>query len=79
MTEGPIERARNLAEQLRTEGHADAAARVEQAASPKHEGNALLHGLRDALQVVLTAIEAVDPKTMMMAEELRGEIDKRLS
>jgi hypothetical protein len=34
--------------------------------------------LRDACQFALTAIEALDPKTELMAEELRLEVDKRL-
>ncbi len=80
MTDEPIERARSLAERLRAEGHEAAAEQVTAAAaSPPHEGNLLLHGLREALDVVLTAIEAIDPATMMMAEELRTEIERRLS
>jgi hypothetical protein len=33
---------------------------------------------RDACQFVLTAIEVIDPKPELMAEELRLEVDKRL-
>ena len=74
-----IGRAQALAERLRAEGHATAADRLHHATAGERLGHALLEGLREACQTVLTTIEALDPKTQLMAEELRLEIDKRLS
>ncbi|HYZ64908.1 MAG TPA: hypothetical protein VE650_20845 [Acetobacteraceae bacterium] len=73
-----IERARELADRLRAEGHHEAAERLNRATLGERVGRALLEALREACQVVLTTIEALDPTTELMAEELRLEIDKRL-
>ncbi len=78
MTDDEISQAHALAARLRAEGHEEAAARVEHAATGPHPGTALAHAVREACQFVLTAIEALDPKTELMAEELRLEVDKRL-
>ena len=75
----PDERARALAERLRGEGHEAAADRLHAAVASDGVGHALLAALREACQTVLTTIEAIDPKTQLMAEELRLEIDKRLT
>jgi hypothetical protein len=75
----PIDRARELTERLRAEGHQAAAERVEHATLGQQIGAELLDALRGACQFALTTIEALDPKTQLMAEELRLEIDKRLS
>ncbi len=79
MSNKQIDHAQNLADCLRGEGHHAAADKVEGAISGSQFGDGLLHALRDACQFVLTAIEVLDPKTGMMAEQLRLEIDKRLS
>ncbi len=76
MEAGQEARAKALAERLRAEGHHEAAGRVETAGTGV--GAAVRHTLDDACQWVLTAIEALDPKTAAMAEELRLELDKRL-
>lgn len=75
----PVERARELMERLRAEGHHAAAERVEHATLGQQIGAELLDALRGAAQFALTTVEALDPKTQLMAEELRLEIDKRLS
>ena len=75
----PINRARELSERLRAEGHHAAADRVERATLGQRIGTELLDALRGACQFALTTIEALDPKTQLVAEELRLEIDKRLS
>ncbi len=74
-----IERGRALAERLDAEGHAEAAERVHAATLGERIGDELLGALRAACQFALTTIEALDPKTELLAEELRLEIDKRLS
>lgn len=72
------ERAEALAERLRAEGHHEAATRVEHATLGERLGDAMLDAIRGACHFVLTTIEAIDPKTELMAEELRLEIEKRL-
>ena len=72
------DRAVELAERLRAEGHVEAAHRVEHATLGERIGDAMLDALRAACQFALTTIEALDPKTQLLAEELRLEIDKRL-
>lgn len=74
----PLDQARTLAERLRAEGHASVADRLQTATTGERITHALLEALREACQTVLTTIEALDPKTQLMAEELRLEIDKRL-
>ena len=74
-----IERARELAERLGAEGHAEAAHRVHTATLGERIGDVFFGALRAACQFVLTTIEALDPKTELLAEELRLEVDKRLS
>jgi len=77
--EEEIRRARELADRLRAEGHHAAAERVQHATVGARIGEALLETVREACQTVLTTIEALDPKTALLAEELRLEVDKRLS
>lgn len=78
MQAGQDERARALAERLRAEGHSEAATRMEAAIGGSTVGSAVRHTLDDVCQWLLTAVEALDPKTAAMAEELRLEVDKRL-
>lgn len=75
----PIEQARELAERLRAEGHQEVAARFQRITTGARIGHAFLEAVREACQIALTTIEALDPKTALMAEELRLEIDRRLS
>ena len=77
VTEGPAQRATELAARLQVEGHHVAAERV-QVASGAPIGGGLSHALMEACEFVLTAIEALDPKTALMAEELRLEVEKKL-
>jgi hypothetical protein len=78
VSEEELGQARDLAERLRSEGHGDAAERVEGATLGQRIGGELLDALREACEFVLTTIEALDPKTTLMAEELRLEVEKRL-
>lgn len=78
MDDKEITQAQALAERLRAEGHHAAAEQVQAATSGSHIGDGLLDALREACQVVLTAVEALDPATELLAEELRLEVDKRL-
>ncbi len=78
MQAGQEQRARALASRLRAEGHEEAAARVEATIHSATVGSTVRHTLDDVCQWLLTAVEALDPKTAAMAEELRLEVDKRL-
>jgi hypothetical protein len=78
MNDEQTTRAQELASRLRAEGHLAAANKVESAIGGSRVGVALQHALRDACQFALTAIEALDPKTELMAEEVRLEVDRRL-
>jgi hypothetical protein len=69
--------AASLAEQLRAQGHEAHAARFSEPLATKTE-HGLMAALREACETFLTAVEAVDPKTRFMAEELRLSVEKRL-
>jgi hypothetical protein len=73
-----IKAAQRVADALDQRGHAGPAHDVRSALANSHAGSIFLTGLRDACQVVLTAIEAIDPVSATMVEELRLEVDKRL-
>jgi hypothetical protein len=83
MTDAPdqiIEAAQGVAATLDQRGHAEHASTVRAAlkhAHPEHE-HPLRNALREACQVVLTAIEAIDPVSATMVEELRLAVDARL-
>lgn len=81
----PAIRAQQLAQQLRDQGHAEEADRIEAAiayhapaSAGEDLGHGFLHALRDACQTILTAIEAIDPVSITAIDELRLEVDKRL-
>lgn len=69
-TEALIDRLR----ERRQDGAADSLARtlVHGAES------SLLFALRETLETLLTGVEAIDPVTQTMMEELRLEVEKRL-
>lgn len=78
MTDVPdktIKAARQVADTLDQRGHAEHAGTLRAALGSGHSGSVLRSALRDACQVVLTAIEAIDPVCATMVEELRLEVD----
>jgi hypothetical protein len=78
MTDVPettINSAHAVADTLDQRGHAEHAGRFRTALA---HGHPLRTALRDACQVVLTAIEAIDPVSATMVEELRLEVDALL-
>jgi len=80
MTEETRDKATKLAETLQARGHAEPAETLGAAAGAVEAVEAVfLRGLRDALQSALTAIEAIDPVSATMIDELRLEVDKRLT
>ncbi len=79
MTDVPektIKSAHAVADALDQRGHSDHAGRFRSALA---HGHPLRTALRDTCQVVLTAIEAIDPVCATMVEELRLEVDARLT
>jgi hypothetical protein len=78
MTDVPdktIEAARQVADKLDQRGHAEHAGRLRAALAHNHSAKVLRSALGEACQVVLTAIEAIDPVCATMVEELRLEVD----
>ena len=77
MTHDAAQQTRDLIQQLRAQGHhAQADHLAHQLATDV--GRGLLLALREACETILTAIEAIDPATETMIEELRLEVEKRL-
>ena len=79
MVDATKDKALALAAELRRAGRADPAERIEAAAHHSPLAGAALHALRAACELALTTLEALDPKTQLLAEELRLEIEKRLA
>jgi len=72
-----IESARTVADTLDQRGHAEHADKLR--AALRHSPfSAMRHALREACQVVLTAIEAIDPVCATLVKELRLKVDARL-
>jgi len=78
MVDDPREKTERIIHELQELGRHEEAEHLERALSEKIE-DALLLALREACQTVLTAIEAIDPNTEMLLEDLRLTIDKRLT
>jgi len=79
MPDDTIKAAHHVVDTLHKRGHARQAHEIHAVLRGSHAGSILLTALRDVCQVVLTAIEAVDPVSATMVEELRLEVDKRLT
>jgi hypothetical protein len=71
------QQAHDVVTRLREQGH-DAAADHLASHLVVEAEHGLLFALREACQTVLTTIEAIDPVSQTMIEELRLEVDRRL-
>ena len=69
---------RDLAERLRQAGHPVQAAQLAHHLTAHDVESGVLFTLREICETLLTAIEAIDPVTQTMIEELRLEVEKRL-
>ncbi len=78
MSEDPAKAAEQVAARLAGRGHHAHAQSLRQALTLGAE-RAVLLGLREACQTVLSAVEAFDPETSGMIEELRLSVDRRLT
>jgi hypothetical protein len=68
----------DLIERLRDLGHHVEADHLERHLPLKAAERGMLFALREACETILTAIEAIDPVTQTMIEELRLEVEKHL-
>jgi hypothetical protein len=78
MTEIPKTREQALIDRLREGGHGDAADRLDRHFRRHKIDRALLIALRETLETLLTAAEAIDPVTETMFEKLRVDLEARL-
>jgi hypothetical protein len=74
-----IRAAHKVADLLQQHGHDGQASALRAALVNIRPRSMLLAALRETCQVVLTAIEAIDPVCAALVEELRLEVDKRLT
>lgn len=72
------EKARQVIRQLQEKGRPEEAQHLENALGSSF-ADAFPLVLREACQTVLTAIEAIDPNTEMLLEQLRAKIDTLLT
>ena len=77
MPDQTTKRTEALIERLRKRRHAEAADRLARTLVHDAESG-VLFALRETLETLLTGIEAIDPVTQTMMEELRLEVEKRL-
>ncbi|HVZ10228.1 hypothetical protein [Rhodopila sp.] len=77
MPDDTLASARRVADALAGKGHVAHAARLH--AVLAEAGDGLLAALRETCQTILTAIEAIDPVSATMVDELRMEVDSHLS
>ena len=78
MADDAERRAQELVARLRERGHHAEADRLAHTMSLRGVERGLLFALREALETLLTAIEAIDPVMQTMIEELRVEVESRL-
>ncbi len=70
-------KAERIIRELETKGRHAEAQHVKGALEAS--GDRVLFLLREACQTVLTAVESLDPYTNTLVEELRQEVDKRMT
>ena len=78
MTDEVREQTEHVIRQLKETGRPEQAQHLEQALGTTI-ADAFPLMLREACQTVLTAIEAIDPNTEMLLEQLRAKIDALLT
>jgi len=79
MADDAVGKTQDLVERLREQGHHAEADSLAHHLSVHSVESGFLFALREACETILTAIEAVDPVTQTMIEDLRLEVEKRLS
>lgn len=71
-------KTRDLAQRLRQAGHPVQATQLAHHLTAHDMERGLLFALREICETLLTAVEAIDPVTQTMIENLRLEVEKRL-
>jgi hypothetical protein len=78
MDDDAARQGNELLERLRDLGHHTEADHLERHLPLQTAERGVLFALREACETILTAIEAIDPVTQTMIEELRLEVEKHL-
>lgn len=78
MADDPKQKAQHLVDRLRESGHDAEADQLARHLKVQAVERGLLFALRETCETLLTALEAIDPVTQTMIEELRLEVEKRL-
>jgi len=78
MTDNLKPQEQALIDRLREAGHGEAADRLAHHFGRRRIDHALLAALRETLEALLTAAEAIDPVTETMFEKLRVDLEARL-
>jgi len=78
MADDPKQKAQDLIARLRESGHHAEADQLARHVKVQAVERGLLFALRETCETLLTALEAIDPVTQTMIEELRLEVEKRL-
>jgi hypothetical protein len=78
MAQDLAQQFRDLIERMRGRGHHAEADHLDRQLSRHAMERHLLFALRETCETTLTAIEAIDPATQTMIEELRLEVEGRL-
>jgi hypothetical protein len=78
MADDTSRQSNDLVERLRDLGHHAEADHLARHLPLQTAERGVLFALREACETILTAIEAIDPVTQTMIEELRLEVEKHL-
>ena len=78
MAQDLARQTRYLIERLRERDHRAEAGHLDRQMLLHAVERGLLFALREACETILTAVEAIDPVTQTMIEELRLEVESRL-
>jgi hypothetical protein len=78
MADDTKQKAQHLIDRLRESGHQAEADQLARHLKAQAVERGLLFVLRETCETLLTAIEAIDPVTQTMIEELRLDVEKRL-
>ena len=78
MANDAAQQGSDLVERLRDLGHHTEADHLERHLPLQTAERGVLFALREVCETILTAIEAIDPVTQTMIEELRLEVEKHL-
>jgi hypothetical protein len=73
------QRAQKVIERLQEQGHHAEAAQFAHHLTARDVERGFLFALRETCETVLTVLEAIDPVTQTMIEELRVDVEKWLS